>query len=129
VWWCADIMAETPVWDDVLTLATVQAADAVPPSGDSVFKCLANYASAPGYAIVATGPSTSTLIATYNHAYFWHTHDYGSNWTQVDMSDYTFSNAGVSRGYCGAGPFAMEIFRSPPGTIYCTRQAPRVGLQ
>src|SRR5690606_29783946 len=129
VWWCADIMAETPVWDDVLTLATVQASDAPSDNGAVEFKCMGNYASAPGYLIVATGPDSEQFTTSYPHAYFWHTHDYGANWTQVDMDEYLFTNAALTRGYCGAGSFALEIFRSSPGTIWCVRQAPRAGTQ
>lgn len=127
IWWCADIMAETPSWNAVLPIATVQAADAVPTSGAVGFKCMANYASAPGYCIVATGPDTAdTSNPDYAHAYYWITHDYGQAWTQVDMDMYTYSNSPYTARYCYAGHFAMEMFRSAPGTIWCVRQTPRI---
>lgn len=128
IWWCGDIMATTPSWTSKLAIATVIAADVAPATGTITFKAMANYASAPGYLIVSTGPDTTdTANETYLHAYFWHTHDYGANWTQVDMNAFTYTNLSTTRCYCYCGHFAMEIFRSAPGTIWCVRQTPRVG--
>ncbi len=125
VWWCADIMATTPSWTAKLPIATVIAADVPPATGTVEFACMYNYASEPGYLIVATAPiNTDTL---YLHAYFWHTHNYGATWTQVDMSDFTFISSGDERCYSKAGRFAMNIFRSSPGTIWCVRQTDRTG--
>jgi hypothetical protein len=133
IWWCADIMAVTPSWAEVLPIATVQAADAVPATGTVEFKTMYNYATEPGYLCVATGPrAADTENSQYAHAYFWHTHDYGANWTQVDADNLlyssTLSGATHTRGYCYSSLYAMNIFRSAPGTIYCMRTTPRTGL-
>lgn len=127
IWWCADIMAATPSWSAVLPIATVQAADAVPFSGVVEFKCMAEYASAPGSLVVATGPVDNDI--SYAHAYFWRTTDYGVTWQQVDMNAFLeqspFQTAPTgNRGYCHAGRFNMGIFRSEP-IIWCVRNVPR----
>lgn len=131
IWWCGDILAETPVWDDVLPIATVQAADADPPNDwVSGLVCMAAYAGAPGYLCVATGPlggSSGADLFEYQHAYFWHTHDYGATWTQVDHTDDLINTSGYIRGYMHSFLYAMEIFRSSPGTIYCVRGVQTVG--
>lgn len=130
VWWCANILATTPSWSAVLTLATVIAAEVAHPVATHVFKSMFNYATEPGYLIVATGPNQDDITAdSYSHAYFWHTHDYGATWTTVDMTAFTFENSGITRCYFQAGHFAINIFRSAPGTIYALRHTPRVALQ
>ncbi len=128
VFWCADILATTPSWTSVLSLATVQASDAAHPVAAIELKSMYNYATEPGYLIVATGPDVSDSTGdNYEHAYFWHTHDYGGNWTQVDMNGFISSRLGTLNGYYQAGPFALNTYRSAPGTIYALRHAPRVG--
>jgi hypothetical protein len=126
IWWCGDIQAATPTWTEVLPIETVQAADATPASGTVTFKCMFHYWSAPGHLCVATGPQAGdTTNTTYAHAYFWVTEDYGVNWTQVDMNSFLY---GGTRGFCYSSLYAMNIFRSDPGTIYCIRSAPQSGL-
>lgn len=125
--WCDDILATSPSWDDVLTITTVRAAESVPTTGDSHFKCMAHYPSQPGHLCVATGPLAAGNTNTdYDHAYFWVTTDYGANWTQVDMP-WTFEDIAGIRGYCYTGQFAMAAFHTPPGTLYCVRSAPTFG--
>lgn len=125
--WCADIMETTPSWDDVLTIATVRAAEEVPATGEVHFKCMAHYPSEPGHLCVATGPQASGNQNTnYEHAYFWMTTNYGVNWTHVDMPE-TFEDAAGIRGFCYSGQFAMAAFHTPPGTLYCVRSAPTFG--
>lgn len=125
VWWCGDIMATTPSWTNKLPIATVVAADAAPATGTVEFKCMYNYASEPGYLIVATGPINTDTA--YLSAYFWHTHNYGASWTQVNMNGFTFGSGATERCYSKAGRFAMNIFRSDPGTIWCVRNTDRTG--
>jgi len=128
VFWCADILATTPSWTSKLAIATVIAAEVAHPVAAHVFKSMYNYASEPGYLIVVTGPNVNDSTSdTYEHAYFWHTHDYGQNWTQVDMNAFISSRLGTLNGFYQAGPYALNIFRSAPGTIYALRHAPRVG--
>lgn len=124
VWFCADILDATPSWTNVLPIATIQAADATPVSGTVEVKCMANYATAPGYLIVATGPrSTDAQNLDYAETNFWHTHDYGVGWTRVDAG-LTNTAGGHVRGYFHSSLFAMEMFRSAPGTIYAQRSTP-----
>ena len=125
IWWCEDIMASPPVWDDVLTIATVQAADAAPVSGAVRFGSMYNYATEPGYLCVAT--TLDTENDGYLHAYFWHTHDYGQSWTQVDMNMFTFGTFPIERCYYAVSVFCMNIYRSAPGTIWCGRANGRTG--
>lgn len=127
IWWCADIMATSPTWDDVLTITTVRAAESTPTTGDSHFKCMAHYPSQPGHLCVATGPlAAGNTNTSYAHAYFWVTTDYGADWTQVDMP-WTFEDIAGIRGYCYSGQYAMAAFHTPPGTLYCVRSAPTFG--
>lgn len=126
IWWCDDIQAASPVWTEMLAIETVQAADATPATGTVTFKTMFHYWSAPGHLCVATGPVASdTSNTTYAHAYFWVTEDYGANWTQVDMNSFLY---GGTRGFCYSSLYAMNIYRSSPGTIYCIRSAPQDGL-
>lgn len=130
IWFCADIMATTPAWDDVLPIATVQAAEATPAVGTSIFKTMFNYASELGYLCVATGPNAgASSNENYAHAYFWHTHDYGANWTTVDMTNHLrdFGGGVFIHGYMHAGLYAMNIYRSDPGTIWCIRGSVNIG--
>jgi len=128
IFWCADLLATTPTWTNVLALSTVQATDATPASGVVTFQCMSHYPSQPGTLTVATGPNAAeTFNTTYQHGYFWLTEDYGANWTQID-TDYlleTFTSS--TRGYCHSALYAMDTFHSSPGTIYCVRATPVIG--
>lgn len=126
VWWCSDILATTPSWSHVLSLTTVQSEDATPSSSSVQFQAMFAYASEPGYLIVTTGPTGN--VTDYQHAYFRHTHDYGANWTTVDMTAYTYSNLGQTSCYYQSGVNGLNIFRSAPGTIYSVRASGRVGV-
>lgn len=129
IWWCGDIQAVVPVWEEMLPIETVRAADATPEDGDVVFKCMFHAWTVPGHLCVATGPLAFDGENTgYEHAYFWVTEDGGNNWTQVDMNGYLLTNSGATRGYCYASLYGMNIYRSSPNTIYCIRATPRVGL-
>jgi len=127
VWWCADIMATTPSWSKKLAIATVQAADAAIATGSIILKAMMAYASEPGYLIVATGPDslTSAESFTYAHSYTWHTHDYGDNWTQVDMSSFTETVSSNTAGYFGCGRYGIDIYKSSP-VIWCVRSTPNL---
>jgi hypothetical protein len=128
IYWCDNLLATTPTWTSKLAITTVRANDATPTTGDVHFKTMAHYPSEPGYLCVATGPlAGDTSNATYPHAYFWHTHDYGATWTQVDMDNYLVTTLGNTRGYCYTSLFGMAIFHTSPGTIYCVRATPAVG--
>lgn len=127
IWWCADIMATTPVWTCVLTIATVQAADATPAVGVVQFKTMFPYWSEPGFLCVATGPAAgSSNNESYAHAYFWHTHNYGATWTQVDANNLLRTVSGIfTHGYFHAGLYSMNISRNEP-IIWCVRYTPNV---
>jgi hypothetical protein len=132
IWFCADIMATTPSWSEVLPIATVRAADAVvsgtAASGLVHFKTMFHYWSAPGHLCVATGPlAADGNNIQYEHAYFWVTENYGATWTQVDMNAFLVMDSGFTRGYCYSSLYAMNIYRSAPGTIWCIRSTPTVG--
>lgn len=129
IWFCDDIFTSPRNWVNVLPIATIQAADATPASGSVVCQAMANYASEPGYLCVATGPDATSDTANdeYAETNFWHTHDYGDNWTRVDAG-LTHTSSSKTRGYCRASVHSMEIFRSAPGTIYCVRSTPNVSL-
>jgi hypothetical protein len=125
IWWCEDIMASPPVWNDVLPIATVIASDPAPLTGTIIFQCMYNWAAQPGFLCVATAPDNND--ATYAHALFWMTDDYGATWTQTDMDGFlTDDDEDFIRGYCFAGVFGMNIHRSS-GTIWCLRTTPRIG--
>jgi hypothetical protein len=129
IWWCNDIMLDTPFWDEVLPIATVQAADAVPTTGVVQFKSMFPYWSEPGFLCVATGPEQgSSNNPNYQHCYFWHTHDYGATWTQIDANSILHSALGGTyvHGYYHASLFSMNIERASPGTIWCVRYTPNV---
>lgn len=127
IWWCADILAATPSWTAVLPIATVQAAEATPETGVVGFKTMFNYASEVGYLCVATGPvADSSNNPNYQHAYFWHTHDFGQTWTTIDMNGFLRTEGGSTHGYFHSGLYAMNIYRSAPGTIWCIRETPSI---
>jgi hypothetical protein len=128
IWFCADIQANIPTWTEVLTIETVQAADAVPPSGSVGFTGMTHYWSAPGHLCVTTSPIFSFAGGlAYPHAYFWITEDYGQNWTQVDMNGFLFTSGANVAGFCHAHLHGMASHRSQP-TIYCLRSTPQFSL-
>jgi hypothetical protein len=125
VWWCADIMAVTPSWALKLALTTVQAGDTAIASGSIIIKAMMAYASEPGYLIVATGPDNMSSADSfdYAHSYTWHTHDFGANWTQVDMTAFNVLRLGHTAGYCGNGLYGIDIYKSSP-VIWMARVTP-----
>lgn len=127
IWFCADIQANIPTWTEVLSIETVQAADAVPPSGSVGFTGMTHYWSAPGHLCVTTSPIVSFAAGlAYEHAYFWVTEDYGQNWTQVDMNAFLFTSGANTAGFCHAHLHGIASHRSEP-TIYCLRSTPQFG--
>jgi hypothetical protein len=128
VWWCGDILAASPVWVKQLAIETVRAADAAIAEGNIVFQAMRAYAGEPGYLIAATGPDnlSSSAAFGYGHSYTWHTHDYGQNWTQVDMAAFTVDFSGNVAGYCGCGRAGIDIHATLP-IIWAVRTTP--GLQ
>lgn len=128
VYWCADVKAASPLWSEVLSLASVVASDVAPPSGSVEIKAICASGSIPGFCIVATGPNNTTLTASYPHAYWWMTSDYGQNWTKTDMAGFLFSDLGVDSGYFLCGLHAIAI-QDSTGDIYACRAAARIGTQ
>lgn len=125
VFWCADILAVTPSWSNVLPIATVVAADVAPATGTVKMYCMDAADDQPGYLMVLTGPTVQD--SDYDHAYSWHTHDYGANWTQIDMNAFTYTSDGSTRCYAEAGRFGLSIFRKSPSTIFALRNTARTG--
>lgn len=132
VYYCADIEAGSPSWSQKLSLATVQAADAVPTDTSVRFHAMATHPTDADYLIVITGPEQigdGGGNTDYAHAYSWHTHDGGDNWTQIDMNNFlllTSSGPDVYRGYCYCSYQACEI--DAEGNIYMIRAAPVAGV-
>lgn len=130
VWWCADIEAASPSWSSVLAIATVQASDAVPSSGVVEFKCFGACQSDDSFCIVATGPVTYFANSDYAHSYYWHTHDHGATWTQVDNNS-AVSTVGPNYHYPYSDRFSMQCYPSLVGgdiKIWCIRTTPQSGL-
>lgn len=125
IFWCADILTATPSWSNVLPIATVVAGDAAPVSGTVRMQCMDAADDQPGYLIVLTGPTAQD--SDYLHAYSWHTHDFGQNWTQIDMSSFTYTSDGDTRCYAEAGRFGVSVFRKSPSTIFALRNTARTG--
>lgn len=112
VWFCADIMAVTPSWSLKLDVAYIVANEVQPPSGASSFASMFHYWLEPGNMFVITQPGTGSDASSYLHAYTYHTHDYGANWTQVDMSAFQFTSNSLTRCYCFCALFGTNVFRS-----------------
>jgi hypothetical protein len=128
IWWCADIMADTPSWDDVLTIATVRAAEETPTTGESEFRAMVPYGSDPGFLIVATAPGIDIgENEDYAQANTWHTHDNGQNWARVTLGPPYKEGTEDSRAFCYCGRYSLEMRREAPGTIMHVRQAPKIG--
>lgn len=130
IFWCNDLMAATPTWNLQLSNAYVQTQDAIPEVGTVEICTMYNYAGTePGYLVCATGIEGAALTdnLTYAHSYYWHTHDFGVTWTQIDNNG-DLENDDQS-GWCYVcGTFGMNMFRSAPGTIYCVRASVRTGV-
>ena len=129
VYVCMDLLSSSPTWSLVLAVATVISTEVAASSGTIEFKCMAPYASEPGYLIVTTGPDIdSSVDLNYNHSYFWHTHDYGATWTTIDAgASLQRTVAGYTHSYCYTGAFGMEMMRGSP-TVLAYKGTPRYGL-
>lgn len=124
IYFCGDIMAVTPTWDEVLTLATVQSIAFTPVVGEVIFASMTHYWLQPGHLCVAM--SLSEEDDGYLHAWYWVTEDYGVNWTPVDMSEFLFTSDAATRAYYQCGRFGLASFRSSP-IIWCGRGNGRTG--
>jgi hypothetical protein len=114
-WWCADIMATTPSWSLKLPLATVITAEEQIVDYPTRFNGMAIYGSEPGYLILTTSPSGFSIDHyNYQHAYSWHTHDFGANWTHVDMSEFLETTLGYTCGYAWSDKYSIACFASSP---------------
>lgn len=128
IFWCADVMADTPAWVMKLDITTVRAAEEALATGVINFLTMAHVWAQPGHLCVATGPSVhSQLNLDYTHAYFWVTEDFGDTWTHVDMNYFTSTSGVHVRGYSSAWLYSMVAFRSEP-IIWCVRMTPPDGL-
>lgn len=125
IYFCSDIMAVTPTWSQKLSLATVQAGDAVPVSGAVKISSMTHYWSQPGHLCVATSPDTEN--DDYGNSYFWVTEDYGDNWTHVNMNYYLYSSDGKTRAYYDIGLHGMCSLRSGSPTLWAGRGNRRTG--
>lgn len=125
IFFCADIMAASPTWSEKRSIETAAAAETAPPTGTIEFGCMTHYWSQPGHLCVATNPVDDA--DNWQHAYFHVTEDYGASWTVVDMSSFTHTDGANTRGYSHTSHFAMNSFRTSPGTIYCVRSTSREG--
>lgn len=103
IYFCADMMAVTPTWEEVMSIATVRAEQATPSSGVVNFATGCPYWSEPGFYCFATEPSTG--ISDYPGMYLWHTHDYGQTWEMV--FDNTHMHSG--RPYSHSNVWGMDI--------------------
>lgn len=121
---CMDIMATTPSWTHVLTLATVIAAEVQIAGFPSIFTAMEQYRSEPGYLIVATAPSSNSVddVANFAHAYSWHTHDYGATWTTVDMVEFTETGLGFTSCFAWCDLYCIQVYASSP-VIFMLRKA------
>lgn len=124
IYFCDDIMAVTPTWDEVLSITTVRAEVAAPASGLVIFGSMAHYWLQPGHLCVAL--SLDTENDDYTHQYYYVTEDYGVNWTSVDEDDYLFTSSGATRGYYFASRYSLAAFRSEP-ILWCGRTNGRTG--
>jgi hypothetical protein len=114
-WWCADIMATTPSWSLKLPLATVIAAEEQIVDYPTRFNGMAIYGSEPGYLILTSSPSGFSIDHyNYQHAYSWHTHDFGANWTHVDMNEFLETFLGYTCGYAWSDKYSIACFASSP---------------
>lgn len=124
IFFCADILAVTPTWTSVLTIATVRATAVAPTSGNVIFGSMQHFWSAPGHLCVAM--SLDTENDNYLHCYYWVTEDYGANWTAVDHTADTFGTAPNERCYYSVGRYGLASHRSEP-ILYCGRSNGRTG--
>lgn len=124
IYFCADIMAVTPTWDEVLTIAAVRAIAAAPVSGDVIFASMQHYWLQPGHLCIAM--SLDTENDDYQHCYYWVTEDYGDNWTTVDVTAFLITTDDATRAYYSCGRYGLAAFRSAP-TLYCGRGNGRTG--
>ncbi len=128
LWLCLDFFAGTPTWENVRTLAEVQAAETVPDDGASEIQCMANDGGFPGRVIIATQPDGSTLSPNANwlHAYFHISSDYGETWTLCDAADeMDWTNTGGTGGHMFISWYGMDWFRVAGGRIYALRNSTR----
>lgn len=125
VYFCPNIMATVPVWNEKLTITTVRATAVAPVSGNVIFGCMTHYWSQPGHLCI--GMSLDTENDGYLHCYYWVTEDYGDTWTPVDVTAFTFGTSPNERCYYFTGRYSMASFRTAPGTLWCVRGNGRTG--
>lgn len=124
IYFCDNIMAATPTWDLVLTIATVRSTAAAPASGLVIFASMQHYWLQPGHLCIAM--SLDTENDDYQHQYYWVTEDYGDNWTSIDVTAFLFTSDTATRGYYECGRYGLAAFRSEP-ILYCGRGNGRTG--
>lgn len=124
IFFCPDIMAVSPVFNEVLTIASVRATAVAPASGLVIFASMQHTWVLPGHLCVAM--SLDTENDDYLHSYYWVTFDYGASWTPVDMTTFTFGVSPTERCYYATGRFSLVAFRSEP-ILWCARANGRTG--
>lgn len=125
IYFCDDIMAVTPTWDEVLTITTVRANTDTPASGNVIFASMQHFWLQPGHLCIAL--SVDDEDDGYGHQYYVVTQDYGDNWTYVDEDSFTFGEGLTVRGYYQCGRYGLAAFRSEPH-LYCGRGNGRTGI-
>lgn len=118
IYFCDNLMAATPTWDEVLTIATVQAGAFPPTVGNVVFGSMTHFWLQPGHLCVAM--TLDTENDDYLHCYYWVTEDYGANWSIVDVDEFLITTDGATRAYYECGRYSLASFRSEP-ILWCGR--------
>ncbi len=116
LYYTGDIMATPVNWTCKLSVATMRANQATPPQGTCVFRSIHPSPTDPAFLVLVTGLS-SDAVPFYGHAYYWHTHDAGDNWTIVDDTAHTY------RGMCyiQTSTNGIKMFQGTPDVIYAAR--------